>query len=190
MNLDETQVAKVRQWVEEGLQASEIQTRLNDELGLRMTYAEVRFLLGDLQLRPKDVAKTGPAVLGAGTTPTGAGPSAASAGHRPSGPASPSSASAGAGPAAGGPASGLKTSPLGESTPPGAGVRVTVDEIARPNMVVSGKVTFSDGQSADWGIDQMGRPMLMPKQQGYRPSQADIMDFQVELEQVLARFGY
>jgi hypothetical protein len=182
MNLDEAQVAKVRQWVDEGRKAAEVQTRLQEELGIKMTYAEVRFLLGDLQLKPKDLPKAATPLLGGGPA---------------AGPAAASSRSVGAGPAGlvpgGVPAGGLKPVPAAEAgagAGAGAGVQVTVDDIARPNMVVSGKVTFSDGQFAEWGIDQMGRPMLMPKQQGYRPSQPDVVEFQVQLEQILSRFGY
>lgn len=177
MNLDEAQVAKVRQWVDEGRKAAEVQTRLQEELGIKMTYAEVRFLLGDLQLKPKDLPKAATPVLGGG-----AAPGSMSAPTRSPGPA-------GAVPGMGASAN-LKPVPPAEAAAAGAGVQVTVDDIARPNMVVSGKVTFSDGQFAEWGIDQMGRPMLMPKQQGYRPSQPDVMEFQVQLEQILGRFGY
>jgi len=180
MNLDETQVAKVREWIDQGLKAAEVQTRLLDELGLKMTYAEVRFLLGDLQLRPKDpppAPKAADTVVGGGAVPAGPG---GPAGGGPGGLIPPP----GAGP---GP---LKTQPLGPGEAAPGGVSVTVDEIARPNMVVSGKVTFSDGQRAEWGIDQMGRPMLIPTKQGYRPSPPDIQEFQAQLEQLLARFGY
>lgn len=182
MNLDETQVAKVRQWIDEGRKAAEIQSKLQDELGIKMTYAEVRFLLGDLQLKPKDEPKAATPILGAAQSAAPA-PAARDA-SRPVGPAGPGS---GPGPLPG--AGGLKTTPL-EGPPSGGRVSVSLDEIARPNMVVSGRVTFSDGQQAEWGIDQMGRPMLIPKQAGYRPSQADVMDFQAELEQVLGRMGY
>src|SRR5688500_3237463 len=41
--------------------------------------------------------------------------------------------------------------------PPPGGVSVKVDTVTRPGALVSGKVTFSDGNSADWYLDQMGR---------------------------------
>ena len=71
MNLDESQRKKVSQWVAEGLKLSEIQNRLAAELGLRMTYMEVRFLVDDLKLTPKDTEPSQPAAaLGtAGATP-------------------------------------------------------------------------------------------------------------------------
>lgn len=54
MQLDEQQKQKVTQWINEGQKLSEIQTRMEKELGLRMTYLEVRMLVDDLKLKPKD----------------------------------------------------------------------------------------------------------------------------------------
>lgn len=180
MNLDEAQTARVRQWIDQGLKVAEIQSRLADELGVKLTYMEARFLLDDLRLNPKDPPPPPPkpagAVLASGAVGSVApGPSGAPAGGPGAGAAGPG---------------GLKLTPVPEDPAAGGRVSVSVDEIARPNMVVSGKVTFSDGQAAEWGIDQMGRPMLIPKKQGYRPSQADVIAFQTELEQVLGRMGY
>jgi len=54
MNLDEAQRLKVAAWINEGLKLAEIQKRLETEMGLRMTYLEVRLLVDDLKLKPKD----------------------------------------------------------------------------------------------------------------------------------------
>src|SRR5580658_9159429 len=56
MNLDETQKKKVAGWIEEGLKLSEIQKRLETECGLRVTYLDLRLLVDDLKLKPKDPA--------------------------------------------------------------------------------------------------------------------------------------
>jgi len=69
------------------------------------------------------------------------------------------------------------------------GVSVTVDQIARPGAVVSGKVIFSDGQKAEWYLDQMGRLGVVPGQQGYKPSAADVQQFQVALQDELQKLG-
>src|SRR5580693_4352780 len=53
-NLDQAQRQKVAAWINEGLKLAEIQKRLEIELGLRVTYLEVRFLVDDLKLKPKD----------------------------------------------------------------------------------------------------------------------------------------
>jgi hypothetical protein len=76
-----------------------------------------------------------------------------------------------------------------ETPEPPGGVSVKVDTVMRPGAVVSGKVTFSDGNSAEWYLDQMGRLGLVPGQQGYRPSPADLQSFQERLQVELQNFG-
>lgn len=69
-------------------------------------------------------------------------------------------------------------------------VSVTMDHIALPGALVSGKVTFSDGESAIWMLDQTGRPGLDPDTPGYRPSPDDIREFQVQLREIIQKSGY
>lgn len=172
MNLDEAQRQQVAKWIEEGLKLSEIQNKLGSEFGVRMTYMEVRFLIDDLKLKPKDKEPPPAPVLPKATSPAGAG--------------------------VGPPAPGKQPAPLpddepdfaGEPLPGGTNVSVSVDQLTRPGALVSGKVTFSDGQGADWYLDQMGRLGVVAKQQGYKPSQADLMAFQAELQNQLAKMGY
>jgi len=70
------------------------------------------------------------------------------------------------------------------------GVSVGIDQIARPGAVVSGKVTFSDGQKADWYLDQTGRLGVVPAQPGYKPAAADVQQFQAALQNELAKMGF
>lgn len=160
MNLNEAQRQQVAAWVADGLKLSEIQTRLAAELGVGLTYMEVRLLVDDLKLTPKDPEPPKPA------TPVAT----------PAASAKPPDALEEAAPA----------------TPPGAAgsVSVTVDKLARPGTLVSGKVTFSDGVTAEWYLDQTGRLGVIPKQQGYKPSAADVQQFQMALEGELAKLGF
>ncbi len=84
--------------------------------------------------------------------------------------------------------------PEGEAvaTTPGVPVPVTVevDAITRPGTMVSGNVTFSDSQKADWYIDEAGRPGMVPHVPNYRPSQEDITDFQAKLDVALRQAGF
>ena len=164
MNLDEAQRQKVAAWVADGLKLSEIQTRISKELGVSLTYMDVRFLVDDLKLTLKDPEPAKP-------LPTLSAPAAK--------PAPDSTAPA-------------PLAPQPEAAPAaaGGGVSVTVDQLARPGSMVSGKVTFSDGQKADWYLDQMGRLGVMPSQQGYKPSQTDVQDFQLALQDELAKMGF
>ncbi len=68
-------------------------------------------------------------------------------------------------------------------------VTVTMDSLALPGAMVSGKVTFSDGETAIWMLDQTGRPGLDPDTAGYRPSQEDIMEFQIQLRSLIQKSG-
>ena len=161
MKLDETQKKTVSGWIAEGLKVSEIQSRLDKELGVRLTYMEVRFLLDDLRLTPKD-------------QPT---PQTEKQIGQP------------------GPASSQAPPPgLAAPTPPtslgGSKVTVSVDAVTKPGTLVSGSVTFTDGQSAAWHLDQTGRLGLAPQQQGYRPLPEDLEDFQVALQNELQKLGF
>jgi len=82
--------------------------------------------------------------------------------------------------------------PIGEPSLPAAGgkVSVGVDQITKPGAIISGKVNFSDGQIADWYLDQSGRLGVVPKQQGYKPSAEDVKEFQLALQQEVAKLGY
>jgi hypothetical protein len=146
MNLDDAQRLKVAAWINEGLKLAEIQKRLETEMGLRMTYLEVRLLVDDLKLKPKD-------------PPPPPKPAAKPADPFPPLPAAPGK------------------------------VSVTVDQLARPGALVSGKVKFSDGKTAEWILDQAGRLGLVPSDKGYKPPAADVQEFQVALQQELQKLG-
>ncbi|MFZ0709345.1 MAG: hypothetical protein WAM53_04845 [Terrimicrobiaceae bacterium] len=79
--------------------------------------------------------------------------------------------------------------PEPETPAPSGKVSVAIDQITRPGAMVSGRVTFSDGQKSEWYLDQTGRLGLNPSTPGYRPSQQDVMDFQVELEKLARSQG-
>ncbi len=161
MKLDEAQRQKVAAWIAEGAKLSEVQSRLAAEFGLKLTYMEARFLVDDLKLTPKDPEP--PKVIAPPPATTPAATPAAAPALAPDAAAAPAGA---------------------------ARVTVSVDQIARPGALVSGKVNFSDGQIADWYLDQTGRLGVVPKQQGYKPSAVDVQDFQMALQQEVAKLGY
>lgn len=152
MNLNEEQRQRVTAWISQGAKLSEIQNKLAQEFGVRLTYMETRLLVDDLKLTPKDPEP-----------PKTEKPPAL----EPKKPAE---------------------KPPADHAKPG-GVSVTVDQIARPGAMVSGKVTFSDGQKAEWYLDEMGRLRVVPGQQGYKPSAADVQQFQIALQEELQRMG-
>jgi hypothetical protein len=161
MNLSDEQRQRVTAWILDGAKLSEIQNRLASEFGIKLTYMEARFLVDDLKLTPKDPEP--PKVV---EPPVVAKP--------------------------------LETKPVpageipvaDEILPPVSKVLVNVDQITKPGAIISGKVTFSDGQTADWYLDQTGRLGVVPKVQGYKPSASDVQDFQLALQQEVAKLGY
>lgn len=64
-------------------------------------------------------------------------------------------------------------------------VQVTMDQITKPNFLVSGRVSFSDGKGAAWYLDHSGRLGLDVDEEGYRPSEEDVMAFQQELRKLI-----
>jgi hypothetical protein len=177
MELSQQQREAVSQWIASGESLAAVQRRLRDEFSLSMTYMEVRFLVDDLGLELKTPEKPRPAPA----------PDAALPENPPADPL--------AAPGSGAPATADEgfaadlADELGTPDAPGA-VKVEVDRIMRPGTVVSGSVKFSDGNSATWALDQMGRLMLDAGKTGYKPSQADIATFQQELSAQLQRHGY
>ena len=165
MNLTDAQKLTVSRWIEEGAKLADIQKRLDSELGVRLTYMEVRFLVDDLKLTPKDPvvvkAPEPPAAVATAVPPTANVPSSESV-------------------------------LLGDLAPlpGGQSVKVGVDKIARAGALVSGSVTFSDGQIAEWYLDQTGRLGLAAKTKGYKPSAADLEVFQVHLQNELQKLGF
>ena len=158
MNLDETQRQMIAKWISEGAKLAEIQKRLL-ELGVKLTYMEVRFLVDDLKLTPKDPEP--PKVVAPVASPA----------------ADPNKLTA-------------EKNPAPEGTLPTSGVSVSVDQITKPGAMISGTVKFSDGQLADWYLDQTGRLGVVPKVAGYKPSAADVQDFQLALQQEVAKLGF
>ena len=71
----------------------------------------------------------------------------------------------------------------------GGSVSVQLDQVTRPGAMVSGRITFSDGEQGMWWIDSTGRPGLDTETAGYRPSDADLMAFETELRRLLEGGG-
>lgn len=162
-SLSDEQVATIRSWAERGEGLSEIQRLLAEELEIRVTYLETRFLLEDLsiELLPEPEPEPEPAEE-----------EGAAEGEGPSEPEAPGDGET-----------------LGEGGEGGGDVSVVVDQVQRPGAIVSGKVTFSGGQKASWWLDQMGRLGMDADDPDYRPSESELMDFQRELQKTIQSSG-
>jgi hypothetical protein len=175
MQLSEQQKQTVRDWVASGLSLSDVQKNLKSELGITMTFMDVRLLVLDLGASVKDKPEPKP-------VPTKKVPEHVIEEEEtfPEDDAN------------------LPTEPdqqPQEVTPEelpdaNSSVSMTMDTLVVPGAMVSGNVTFSDGTKARWLIDQYGRFGIEPETPGYRPSPADLQAFQMLLRQELQRKGY
>lgn len=173
MTLNDEQKQQVAAWVRSGLGLAEVQRRLESEFNLRATFMEVRFLVDDLELELAD-----PTPPPQATADAGANSADSVAAESEGGSADVPE-----------PADAELDDPF--DMPGGGSATVSIDPIQRPGALVSGSVTFSDGESMGWQLDQMGRLGLLPgATEGYRPSEADIAAFQVELQKVLQQQGF
>lgn len=196
MTLSAEQRAAVSQWIAAGDSLAVVQRKLADELKVSMTYMEVRFLVDDLGLEmktpapkfsappaaaPAPAAEPAPkkglfgklkdAVTGKGDDNAPADEPALAEGEPPYDEEAPAD-----------------LPPL-DPNAPASTLKVEVDRLTRPGTLASGTVTFSDGVAGKWAMDQYGRLML-DAGKGYKPSQADVQAFQVELSTQLQRMGY
>lgn len=89
-----------------------------------------------------------------------------------------------------GPAADETTEEPAEETNAAGTVSVSVDPVQRAGVLVGGNVVFSDGKSGQWMIDGQGRLGLDGFEQDYRPSPADVQEFQAILQRELAKLGY
>ena len=168
MTLSQEQKQTVAGWIAAGEGLSAIQKKLAEQFQLTLTYMEVRFLVDDLGLDLKDAPKKS------------AAPAPDVTADKPKSAAMPDEDDA------------LPTAEDFEEVqdePALGGVKVEVDALIRPGSMVSGTASFSDGQTAKWAIDQYGRLLFDPATKGYRPSQQDLQEFQMELQAVLERKG-
>ncbi len=199
MPLSPEQKQAVSTWVAAGDSLADVQRKLAEQFQLSLTYMDVRFLVDDLGLELKNRA------------PVKAAPEADLGGAVPGTPARPEKKgglldklkkAVGAG---GTEAADLPETPgmaedesdlvaedagdLGGALP-ASQLKIDLDRVVRPGSVVSGTVTFSDGVTGKWALDQYGRLMLDTGKKGYQPSAGDVQTFQRELSQQLQRHGY
>ena len=174
MKLSQEQKGQLAAWVSEGEGLSGIQARLQNDLGINMTFMEVRFMIDDLELELQEKqAEPEPTDAQARTSSTAATEILDENATIPFSQV----------------ADELEAPRDVMSPKIGGDVSVSVDKLQRPGVVVSGNVTFSDGISAEWQIDQIGQLRLIPRQEGYQPSTEDIEKFQDALQQQLQKRG-
>ncbi|MDP3070513.1 MAG: hypothetical protein Q8N18_09505 [Opitutaceae bacterium] len=196
MSLTPEQKAAVSTWVAAGDNLSAVQKKIIEQFKVSMTYRDVRFLVDDLNLELKDpapkvdtsdVSKTPPPVAKPAAEKPAAKKSPLEKAENLPAAAADAEAELADDPDALPPEDELEELPVGDST-----VTVTVDKVTLiPGALAAGTVTFSDGVTGKWVIDQQYRPGFTEiSQPGYRPSPADAQAFMQELSAQLQKRGF
>lgn len=187
MSLTPEQKVIVSEWIAAGDNLSAVQKKLREQFQISMTYMDVRFLVDDLNLTLKD-----PAPKADTSDVTKAKASA----PKPAAPPEKKSLidkakeKLGLG---GDPAEDVAEEEALPEAPVGFGqVTVEVDGVTLiPGAIASGGVTFSDGVTGKWIVDQYGRPGFTEvSQPGYRPSKEDAQAFMQQLDDALRQKGF
>lgn len=173
--LSAEQLSQVETWAANGANLNEVQERLKAEFGISLTYLDARLLMLDVGVRLKDKPREPDPVPAAAPAP------AAAAGDDDRADGTEGDALE----------EDFSALPADDAAPAGGGqLQMSTDHIAIPGALISGKVTFSDGTSGSWFLDQMGRLGLNGTPQGYQPPKADIPLFQQNLDVFLQRAGF
>jgi hypothetical protein len=182
MTLSPEQKTAVASWVAAGDNLSAIQKKLSEQFKISLTYRDVRFLVDDLNLELKDAA---PKVDATDITKVPSARPAAEKSAEKKGFLDKAREKLGL--AKDDSAAELDDLPAGAST-----VTVSVDKVTLlPGALAGGTVTFSDGVTGKWVVDQSGRPGFTEiSKPGYRPSPADAQAFMQELSLALQQRGF
>lgn len=198
MTLTPEQKQAVTGWIAAGDNLSAVQKKLSEQFKLSMTYRDVRFLVDDLNLELKDAAPKVdasdvtkvPAAKPAATPPArGAAPEKKGFFDKAKEKLGLAKDDADAVPAADDEA---LDEPLDDLPAGASNVSVSVDKVTLiPGALASGTVTFSDGVTGKWIVDQYGRPGFTEvSKPGYRPTPADGQAFMQELSAALQKRGF
>ena len=201
MSLTPEQKQAVAAWVTAGDNLSAVQKKLSEKFQLSLTYRDVRFLVDDLNLELKDAA---PKVDTSDVSKASAAPkpAAAPAPRAPEKKGFLDKAKEKLGLGKEAPATDADAELEGEppledeldALPPegASNVSVSVDKVTLiPGAIASGTVTFSDGVTGKWVVDQYGRPGFTEvSQPGYRPAPADAQAFMQELSLAMQQRGF
>src|SRR5687768_12263268 len=201
MSLSPEQKKAVASWVAAGDNLSAIQKKLSEQFQVSMTYRDVRFLVDDLNLELKDAApKVDASDVTKAPPAKSAIPAAETRGATGERKGFFEKAKEKLGLAKEGEAGDEPAFDEDEALdeemdelPAGASnVTVSVDQVTlTPGALASGTVTFSDGVTGKWVVDQYGRPGFTEvSKPGYRPSPGDAQAFMQELSMTLQKRGF
>ena len=142
-----------------GTGLSQLQTMVNEKFQTHLTYMEIRIIASELQV---DWNATDPKAIAAAKEKAKKEEEAKLAEEEAQ-----------------------RAAENGESPAEAPGkCTVTVNKVNPPGVLASGSVTFASGSTADWYIDQTGRPGI-GNLKGEPPTQQEGEEFMMELQKVL-----
>ena len=141
-----------------GVSLSEIQNLVNAEFKQNLTYMDIRIMASELEIDWQQLNPKKETAVEDVTAVEAPAPAEAPAEEVPADPAA-----------------------AAPGMPDLSDTRIEVSKIARPGMMFSGSVTFANGSTADWYLDNMGR-LGLDDLQGDQPGQEDIEKFQIALQ--------
>jgi hypothetical protein len=151
----------VEQWAADGANLNQIQDRLRSECETTLTYMETRLLLMELGVKLQDKPREVEKPAPAPVAPAADGEEAVAD---------------------------EVTAP--DAAADGSALKISVDETPPAGALISGRVTFSDGVTVQWFMDQQGRFGMRGPAPGYQPPAVDIPVFQAELDNILQLRGF
>jgi hypothetical protein len=192
MQLTPEQKTAVTSWVAAGDNLSAVQQKLSEQFKISLTYRDVRFLVDDLDLALKDPA---PKVDATDISkPSPAKPAPAEKPAEKKGFFDKAKEKLGLAKDDATAADAEVDADLVDDLPAAGGGKVTVDVdkvTLLPGALAGGTVTFSDGVTGKWIVDQYGRPGFTEvSKPGYRPTAADAQAFMQELSHALQQRGF
>ena len=193
MQLTPEQKTAVTSWVAAGDNLSAVQQKLSEQFKISLTYRDVRFLVDDLDLALKDPAPKVDATDISKPSPAKPAPADKPAEKKGFFDKAKEKLGLAKDDASAADAEAEGAADL-ETDVPAAGSKVTinVDKITLiPGALAGGTVTFSDGVTGKWIVDQYGRPGFTEvSKPGYRPTAADAQAFMQELSHALQQRGF
>lgn len=163
-SLSDEQISQIQSWADGGDVLSDIQLKLAETFELKATYLETRFLLEDLKIEllptPEPKKEEEEVPEEVAEETTGESEATPAADEAPA------------------------PAPTGDES-----ATVTIDKVLRPEALISGRVVFNGGEAAAWWLDQMGRLGFEPDSKDFKPSEAQAMAFQKELQLAVQSSG-
>jgi hypothetical protein len=144
----------------QGISLSDIQTHINAEFKLNMTYMDVRILASTLEVDWQALDPNAKKNVPAADEDVPADENAVD--EMPEVPG------------------------MDEEAGAASDTVVEVSKIARPGMMLSGSVKFASGSTAEWYVDNMGR-LGLENLVGEKPTQEDVEKFQIELDKAVRK---